>query len=181
MARQSGGTLWITSAPSEGTTVALLLPRAAVEPDAARRGADALRRVNSPPLVLVVDDDPAARQVTVEMPKDLGYDVAEAPGGREVLALLDGEASGASFVLLDYTMSGINGLQLARAIRSRHFTMAIVLATGYAELADAGAVLLDGMLRKPFGIRELQATLTHVRGRRHAVSNVVPLRAPKRV
>ncbi len=185
VARQSGGTVRITSATGEGTTVALLLPRAAaaVKPDAARRGADALRRADPPTLVLVVDDDPAVRQVTMEMLKDLGYDVAEAPAGSDALALLDGEASGASIVLLDYAMPGMNGLQLARAIRDRQLTMPIVLATGFAELADpadADATLLDGLLRKPFSIRELQTTLTRVRGRRHAVSNVVPLRAPKR-
>ncbi len=186
MARQLGGTVRIRSTPGEGTEVDLLLPRAnqAVEPDAGGRTGDRARRASPPPsLVLLVDDDAAVRHVTVEMLRDLGCEVLDAPGAQEALALLGGPARQASVILLDYAMPGMNGLQLARAIRERGLSAPIVLATGYAELTDpaeADPALLDGLLRKPFSIRELQATLVRLRRRQGRESNVVPLRSPKR-
>lgn len=165
MARQSGGGVSIESAPGEGTVVTLCLPRA--------MGADVpapSEPANAPPppgvkgeLILVVDDDHAVRQVTVEMARDLGCEVAQAAGGEQALALVEKLTPG--LILLDYAMPGMNGLQLARALRARGLTAPIALVTGYAELseADIAAGELAGLLRKPFTIRELQVLLAQLR------------------
>jgi signal transduction histidine kinase/CheY-like chemotaxis protein len=167
MARQSGGSVSIDSTPGDGTRVTLLLPRA---PATGETGADGPEHlVELPPpgtpgeLILVVDDDNAVRQVTVEMARDLGCEVAQASGGEQALALI--EKLTPKLVLLDYAMPGMNGLQLARALRERGVTAPIALVTGYAELseADVAAGQLAGLLRKPFTIRELQGLLTQLR------------------
>ena len=107
--------------------------------------------------------DNAVRQVTVEMARDLGCEVAQASGGEQALALI--EKLTPKLVLLDYAMPGMNGIQLARALRERGVTAPIALVTGYAELSetDVAAGQLAGLLRKPFTIRELQALLTQLR------------------
>lgn len=136
-----------------------------------------------PSVVLVVDDDPAVRQVTAEMLRDLGCQVLEASGGEEALTAMNSTASPLNLVLLDYAMPGMNGLQLADKLRECGVTAPIILATGYAELADppeSRTALLDGLLRKPFTIRELQIALGRVRAQPLSGSNVVPLRTPKR-
>jgi signal transduction histidine kinase/CheY-like chemotaxis protein len=171
MARQSGGSVSIDSTPGEGTSVTLSLPRAmaAEESDAAEATpADLPRTGMSGELVLIVDDDNAVRQVTVEMARDLGCEVAQASGGEQALALV--EKLTPRLILLDYAMPGMNGLQLARALRERGLTAPIALVTGYAELseADVHAGELAGLLRKPFTIRELQALLTQLRASAHA-------------
>jgi CheY-like chemotaxis protein len=114
-------------------------------------------------LILIVDDDNAVRQVTVEMARDLGCEVAQASGGDQALALIDKLTP--KLILLDYAMPGMNGLQLARALRERGVTAPIALVTGYAELseADVAAGELSGLLRKPFTIRELQGLLAKLR------------------
>jgi CheY-like chemotaxis protein len=114
-------------------------------------------------LILVVDDDNAVRQVTVEMARDLGCEVAQASGGEQALALVTKLTP--KLILLDYAMPGMNGLQLARALRERGLTAPIALVTGYAELSesDIAAGELAGLLRKPFTIRELQGLLTQLR------------------
>jgi signal transduction histidine kinase len=167
MARQSGGSVWIESTPDEGTRVTLCLPRALTSDDAAAGAEENLIDLPRPgtpgELILVVDDDNAVRQVTVEMARDLGCDVAQASGGEQALALVDKLTP--KLILLDYAMPGMNGLQLARALRERGLTAPIALVTGYAELqeADVSASQLSGLLRKPFTIRELQGLLTQLR------------------
>jgi CheY-like chemotaxis protein len=167
MARQSGGSVSIDSTPGEGTRVTLCLPRAvAIEETgtAPEEGPIVLPHPGTPgELILVVDDDNAVRQVTVEMARDLGCEVAQASGGEQALALISKLTP--KLVLLDYAMPGMNGLQLARALRERGLTAPIALVTGYAELSetDVAAGELAGLLRKPFTIRELQGLLTQLR------------------
>ena len=182
MARQSGGGVWIDSAPGEGTRVTLSLPRALVTVDAG--GAPAVTLVELPlpgsagELILIVDDDNAVRQVTVEMARDLGCEVAQASGGEQALALI--EKLTPKLILLDYAMPGMNGLQLARALRERHVTAPIALVTGYAELSetDVAAGELAGLLRKPFTIRELQGLLTQLRAAAEADGCLEPTATP---
>jgi CheY-like chemotaxis protein len=116
-------------------------------------------------LILVVDDDHAVRQVTVEMARDLGFEVAQAAGGDQALALMDKLTPPPKYILLDYAMPGMNGLQLARALRDRSVTAPIALVTGYAELSevDINTGQLAGLLRKPFTIRELQVLMNQLR------------------
>jgi signal transduction histidine kinase len=168
MARQSGGGVTIDSEAGQGTCVTLYLPRAqAAESTATDVPPDlALPAPGFPrELVLVVDDDNAVRQVTVEMARDLGCDVAQASGGEQALAMIDQLPSAPKLILLDYAMPGMNGLQLARELRERGITAPIALVTGYAELLDAdiAAGQLAGLLRKPFTIRELHGLLSQLR------------------
>jgi signal transduction histidine kinase/CheY-like chemotaxis protein len=180
MVRQSGGTVRVESMPGQGTRVALLLPRAASPAEAvpAPRSATEARRGLPTCLVLVVDDDNAVRAVTVEMLKDLGCDTVQAPGGAAALKLLGELREMPDLVLLDYAMPGMNGMQLARTLRERGVTAPVALVTGYAELseADGAPSILDVVLRKPFTIRELDATLARLRRRARADTNVVRLR-----
>jgi signal transduction histidine kinase/CheY-like chemotaxis protein len=184
MARQSGGSVRIFSTHGAGTEVVLLLPCAVGESEAnqSARGGDAEQRGLPPLFVLVVDDDMAVRQVTVEMLRDLGCETTQAVSAAEALMLLPQLPDPPDLILLDYAMPGMNGLQLARLLRERGFTMPIVLVTGYAELADSEGSdnPLDALLRKPFTIRELDATLRRLSRRGDAGSNIVHLRARER-
>lgn len=165
MARQAGGSVGLQGAAGEGTEVSLSLPRAveaacATLPRWADKAAAEPERAGE--LILVVDDDPAVRQVTVEMARELGYVVAQASGGEEALALVGAGGRQPRFLLLDYAMPGMNGIQLAQALRQRGLNAPVALVTGYAELseADVEAGQLAGLLRKPFTIRELRGLMS---------------------
>jgi signal transduction histidine kinase len=167
MARQSGGTVLLDSTEGQGTEVALLLPRATtdVETEQPRRVQDAAPPDWKKLTVMVVDDDAAVRQVTVEMLRDLGCGVVQAPGGVEALASIDTLPRAPDIILMDYAMPGMNGLRVAMAMRARGITSAIALVTGYAEVeeGDTQANPLDGLLRKPFSIQDLRGLLTTLR------------------
>ncbi|WP_428485855.1 response regulator [Rhodopila sp.] len=170
MARQCRGNVMIDSQPNEGTRVTLCLPRAThteqtgALPEAKMTKAAFVGRLSND-LVLVVDDDDAVRQVTVEMTRDLGCEVAQAVGGEQALVLIDKLSPPPTLILLDYAMPGMNGIQVARALRNRGVTAPIALVTGYAELSETDIVgaQLAGLLRKPFTILELQKLLVQLR------------------
>jgi CheY-like chemotaxis protein len=155
MARQAGGTARIESAPGEGTTVRLWLPRAAGEAEtAAPEGSPALRARRGA-TVLVVDDDPDVRRWLVAAVRSLGHRVLEAADGASGLAALEEDPD---LALLDFAMPGMNGAELAQAIRERRPDLPVLMATGYADPAALPAGLR--VLRKPFALSDLEAALS---------------------
>jgi signal transduction histidine kinase/CheY-like chemotaxis protein len=131
-AQQSGGGVQINSALGLGTAVTVYLPRAS-------SAAEVVSLVPAPPngqpsqaTILVVDDDPAVRLVTVAVLRDLGYPVRDAGGGREGLALLRRDV-GINVLLTDVAMPGMNGAELARQAAEMRPELIILFMSGYAE------------------------------------------------
>ena len=158
--RQSGGTLRIDSKPDEGTTVQILLPPG---PDdlpeqdhgsAGSAGAEA-RASAAGARILVVDDDPEVRVFLADALGSLGHRVDGAESGEAALKALEGGLP--DLILIDFAMPGMNGAQLACAVRERHPRLPIVFVTGYAESAQLESALGSDVpvLRKPFGVEQL--------------------------
>jgi len=161
MVQESGGTVRLVTAPGGGTSVTLLLPRAAEMPKPARPRV-VEPRAQSKLRVLVVDDDTDVLQVTADMLRQLGYCVTTAQSGPEALTLMEAQPA---IVLLDYAMPSMTGLEVAAAMRTRGFVGSIILATGYAELGETDQFELDllkGVLNKPYTIQELETLLARV-------------------
>jgi two-component system, OmpR family, response regulator len=112
--------------------------------------------------VLVVDDDPAIRNMLAEYLGAHGYDVALAASGDAMRAEL--ERSSPAVVLLDIGLPGEDGLTLARYLRERH-QVGIIMVTGAGDVVDRVAGLevgADDYIAKPFDPRELRARLKSV-------------------
>jgi DNA-binding LytR/AlgR family response regulator len=62
-------------------------------------------------------------------------------------------------VLLDFAMPGVNGVEVAAAIRARVPAMPIVFITGYADLTALAAIDHALVLQKPYRETQLQAIL----------------------
>lgn len=116
----------------------------------------------SPLRVLLADDDPVARAMLRTTIAPLGYDMVEAADGEQAWGAF--EATPAAVVITDWTMPGLDGLELTRRIRAAptpSYTY-VILVTGvrgrgeYLAVVDAGA---DDLLLKPFDRRELLARL----------------------
>lgn len=160
-AKQAGGTARLDSMPGRGTVVTLFLRRADQQPDDAAAEPHAMDQpsVVQAAEVLVVDDDQDVRQILAETLRDLGYRVREAEGGEAALALL--EQAPPDVLVVDFAMPGMNGAELARAVRALHPRLPVVFASGYAETAAIDAAI-EGpplLLRKPFRMEELEAIL----------------------
>jgi PAS domain S-box-containing protein len=160
IARQAGGAARIRSLPGQGTTVSLLLPvtdapRIATGPAPGEDSTTA----DATATVLVIDDDEDLRRMLAESLDSLGYRALAAADGREGLDLLAGETP--DLVVIDFAMPGMNGAEVAEAIRASHPDLPILFASGYADTAaiERAAGPDARMLRKPFGLAELQAAV----------------------
>ena len=129
--------------------------------------------------ILVVDDDPALRDLLVEYLGQNDMRITAVPGGKEMKAVFDHEAI--DLVVLDLRLPGEDGMQVARELRQRA-SVPIVLLTGKAEEADRVMGLelgADDYVTKPFSPRELLARIRAVL-RRYQVQGELPGRDDKR-
>jgi PAS domain S-box-containing protein len=172
LAAQSGGALDVSSEPGKGTTVELWLPQATGEatPHPAEVPGVQLSHAGSdagmqPCTVLVVDDDALVSTGTAAMLEDLGHSVIEASSGAQALAALRANGRDIDLVITDHAMPGMTGLELASQIRKTYPGLAIILATGYAEIPDSMASERPlPRLSKPFRQEELAAAIADAAG-----------------
>jgi CheY-like chemotaxis protein len=111
---------------------------------------------------LLVEDNPDVAEVTRDMLSQLGYRVHLAADAQSALEQLDAER--VDLVLSDIVMAGpMDGLDLARTIRSRGLSLPIMLVTGYSESVSRAAPEF-AVMRKPYGIDELRSGLAKLVG-----------------
>ena len=113
--------------------------------------------------ILVVDDDPALRQVLERVLSFEGYDVETAPTGYDALERCqapDRHAAVLDLVILDLGLPDIDGLDVARKLRISGNAVPILVLTARGEVGDRVAGLdagADDYLPKPFDLAELIA------------------------
>ena len=154
--RQSGGAVAIRSQVGQGTTVSLWLPACDTVVDACEP-ADAGREAacGDQGLALLVDDDPAVRQVVRRQLLDLGFVVIEAENAGQAMQILD-QTPGITLLLTDVVMPGdVDGRVLAAHARARCKVPRVLLMSAYApDLPPASGQVL---LAKPFSRTQLAA------------------------
>ncbi|NUU01312.1 hybrid sensor histidine kinase/response regulator [Herbaspirillum robiniae] len=159
-AGQSGGTARIYSELGRGTMVCIYLPRYVGEEGTEE---PVLREDPSPTAsglktILVVDDEPLVRMVAVEVLQDLGYHVLEAEDGASAVKVM-GAHPEIDLLITDVGLpNGMNGRQLADAVRVQRPELPVLFITGYAENAVLNHGHLErGMqvLTKPFAAEAL--------------------------
>ncbi len=161
--KQSGGHVQLYSEIGLGTTVRLYLPAQNGDAGIAeRRSAAWDARTASGETVLVVDDDPRGRRVSLRRLKELGYAVLEAENGPAALKVLDDEKP-IDLLFTDVAMpGGMTGVDLAHEARRRRPELKILFTSGYADPAVVKGGLLTmnaGWLDKPHSMNELRAKL----------------------
>jgi PAS domain S-box-containing protein len=165
-AKQSGGMVRIDSEQGRGTAIRLYLPRAegaAVAAKAAPAHADVLAPAHE--TILVVEDDPLVSGYVIAQLGSMGYRTISVADGPAALALLD---RGVAFDLLftDVIMpGGMNGRQLAEAVRKRRPGVGVLYTSGYTESAIAHGGQIDpdiALLRKPYRKSDLSRKIREV-------------------
>ncbi|MGQ9926127.1 MAG: ATP-binding protein [Chloroflexaceae bacterium] len=178
--QQSRGSIRFASQPNRGTTFEIFLPAAS---GVAPTGAVTAPQPDSSPVasgtVLLVEDDAAVRQLTSQILIRAGFTVLEAGDGYRALKLAEQHAAPIDLLLTDIVMpGGLNGVQLAGAIRARRPTIAIVYMSGYTDDARVDASLADyggRFIQKPFTPQALVSTLKEVLGATRQPQTVPPV------
>jgi len=166
-ATQSKGAVRINSQVGRGTSVTLYLPRSDKKPSADQHHfvdphVERPREGAAGYVLLVEDDDEVATLVS-EMLDQLGYQVTRAASAAAALgALANGRQ--VDIVFSDIMMpGGMDGVQLAREIRTRRREIPVLLTSGYAEAARREAEAAGvRILPKPYRLDELSAALAMV-------------------
>jgi len=113
--------------------------------------------------VLIVDDEPDVRDVLVEYFAAHGYAAIGAESADAAKAIVAREPI--DLALVDINMPGEDGLSLARHLRERYATVAIVMLTAASAVVDRIVGLemgADDYVAKPFDPRELAARVKSV-------------------
>jgi len=157
--KQSGGHVKIYSEVGEGTTVKVYLPRLVHLPveDAPTPVAAPLPRGDHKEVVLVVEDEPAVRQFSVDALGELGYRVLEADGAAAALKILDAHPE-ISLLFTDVVMPDVNGRKLAEEALRRRPGLKVLFTTGYTRNAVVHNGVLDvgvHLIGKPFTLEDL--------------------------
>lgn len=155
--RQSSGQILVRSAPGEGTSFTLYLPRTTenVAQEAAAREAEAAPASGN---ILLVEDEVSLRAIVAGYMREHGYEVFEAADGREA-----GEISSRhriDLLLTDIVMPGASGPALASALAECQAQMKVIFMSGYADHAALEQALLQPntlFLQKPFRLRDLMS------------------------
>ena len=156
LVRQAKGSISLRTAIGEGTTFRMLLPRVALPGTQVSTGA------NHTPAdhalggrVLVVDDDPAVRRTVASLLRRQQFETDEANSAEEALQQLTDTPARFDMVVSDVRMPGMNGCDLALALRRMYPTLPVILVSGYVDdlsvqerIQTAGLMLIQ----KPFDV-----------------------------
>ena len=175
-AHQAGGTVTANSKVGQGTTITVYLPSCADEQITRKEASAAKTRTqhSQRQTVLVVDDSADVAEVTSSLFEHLGYETIYRESAEAALKLLEAGTK-IDLVFSDIVMPGtIDGVGLAREIRSRYPNLPVILTTGYSEAANAAPSSIR-VLRKPFDTEALRELIHDVAPPRLLKPSGVPL------
>jgi two-component system cell cycle sensor histidine kinase/response regulator CckA len=165
--KQSGGFVFVDSAPGEGTVFHLYFPLHDGQPVAESPQADPVPRALPVPrqgqgVVLLVEDEAPVRAFASRALRLRGYTVLEAKDAEEALATLEDPELEVDVFVTDVVMPGMDGPSWVRCALERRPGVPVVFMSGYAEegLAEAtGQISGATFLAKPFSLNDLALTV----------------------
>lgn len=160
---QHSGAIRLESRVDHGTTAQVLLPVSSFTIDETPIGEQ--RPLGRGELVLLVEDQPAVRELVTRMLRDLGYRAVKAADGIEALGLLDGADLRPDIILTDVLMPNLDGAGLVMRLRAQWPDLPVLFMSGYSdgrvsnELEDLLHSPRTARMHKPFAITLLAQKL----------------------
>jgi PAS domain S-box-containing protein len=150
--KQSGGYIWVYSEVGKGTTFKVYLPRVK---DAVQVSPAALAPTTRKghETILLVEDEPAVRELTQMVLSERGYTVIEAQTPKDAERLAGNNGAEIHLLLTDVVMPGMSGRELAKRLTERYPNLRVLYMSGYTyNVIARDGTLEEGIsfLQKPF-------------------------------
>jgi signal transduction histidine kinase/CheY-like chemotaxis protein len=149
--KQSGGYIWVDSAPDQGTRFEIFLPQCAAAPQLPSEDEPAAKYSRGVGTVLLAEDEEAVRELASEFLRSSGYQVIAGKDGLDALEKAEQETGTIDVLVTDVVMPRMRGTELAQRLKRAHPRIKIVYMSGYLEHnSDEGFVADSAHLQKPF-------------------------------
>lgn len=161
------GAITVKSAPGQGSTFDVFLPR--IEQECLQAGKRSFSAAKGHGHVLIVDDEPELVELETMMVERLGYSATGVSDTTAALDLFRQNPHKYDLVLTDQTMPELTGTDLARELISIRSDIPVVLITGYRDMLDAEATRDSGIravVAKPMTRAELDLAISQAFTRR---------------
>jgi two-component system cell cycle sensor histidine kinase/response regulator CckA len=155
---QSGGHIQVESAPGQGATFTIFLPRHTGALAAATDPTDRRGFPGGTETLLLVEDEAAVRSSARRLLERHGYTVIEARHGADALRIVETGDREVDLVITDVVMPEMGGRELVERLRTRHPGVKVLFMSGYSERAVASDGVMPpgtGFMEKPFTIEQL--------------------------
>ena len=155
---QSGGCIVVDTAPGEGTTFTIYLPRTDEAPKATTAEPALARPRPGSGTVLLVEDELALRTVVNDSLRQEGYNVLLASNGLDALHVAEGYRGPIQLLITDVIMPYVSGPELAQSLKTLRPETRVLYMSGYTADKLADHPKLDpalALLQKPFKLDDL--------------------------
>ena len=186
---QTGGHVFVDSAPGEGAAFTVCLPLYFEDDETSATSAAAAEVTSKPeraPIpesglkaereggegdltgvgtILLVEDEDAVRMFGSRALRNKGYTVLEAANGEEALEVINSTDKQIDLIVTDVVMPGMDGHTLVQFVRQEMPDMKVILISGFAENVIPGGIQPDSsfhFLPKPFSLKDLAAKVKGV-------------------
>ena len=160
--KQSGGSIWVTSEPHQGTTFNILFPVAIGSADAATPGATPGRPSAGNETLLLVEDDESVRSFIRKTLEPRGYRILSASNGKAAIELARACSGAIHLVLTDAVMPEMGGEELAESLAALLPGVPFVCMSGYVDRAWRRKDWAAEYICKPFSPAILLALVRKV-------------------
>jgi two-component system cell cycle sensor histidine kinase/response regulator CckA len=168
--KQTGGFIFVESAPGKGASFSIFLPRHAQVEEAAQAKLEAgeaaqVRDLTGAGTVMLVEDEDPVRLFSARALRNKGYKVIEAKSGEQALELINSAEEPIDLLITDVVMPRMDGPGLIRHVRETHPDLKVIFISGYTE--DTFRKRLDSdaeihFLPKPFSLKQLAGKVKEV-------------------
>jgi len=168
--KQTGGFIFVDSAPGKGAAFQIYLPRHQLAEATAAARAEPVDATPAKDLtgigtVMLVEDEDPVRIFGARALRNKGYTVIEAKSGEAALELIRSADRAPDLLITDVVMPRMDGPGLIREVREIHPDMKVIFISGYTE--DSFRQKLDAdseihFLPKPFSLKQLASKVKDV-------------------
>lgn len=154
---RSKGAIKVCSELKKGTEFILYFPRQIeIEHKNIASKSQSTANTRGDENILIVDDEPALRELNCEILRQQGYNVFQAENGERALEALERESI--DLLFSDIIMPGMNGFELTNIVKEKFPNIKIQLSSGFSGDQHANKIdkkIRDNMLQKPIASRVL--------------------------